>query len=303
MAWKKLGFVYGPDGSSGWAQHSALTPTPLLIDSERIRVFTGFRDGEGVSRIGFVDVEAGDPRRVISVSKEPVLDIGRPGAFDDNGVILGDVVRTEAGIRMYYVGFQKVQKAKFLAFTGAAISRDGGSSFVRESEAPVLDRSDEGLYFRAIHSAAFEDGRWRIWYAAGSLWSIINGVPYPNYHVRYIESDDGLRFGPEGVACITHVGDEYRIGRPRVIATRRGYEMYYTKGTLAGEYLPGYAVSGDGVNWKRFDDQVGIGVSAEGWDSRTLCYMSPIACGDRVYVFYNGNDMGRAGFGCARLEW
>ena len=44
-------------------------------------------------------------------------------------MILGDIVDAPDGLHMFYVGFQRVAKAKFLAFTGLAVSRDGGDTF------------------------------------------------------------------------------------------------------------------------------------------------------------------------------
>src|ERR1700722_10031135 len=121
--WRKMGLIYAPDGRTSWAAHSALTPTPVLLD-EVIRIFVGFRDRDGVSRIGFVDVDAGNPACIVGVSITPVLDVGGPGAFDDNGVILGDIIQDGDQWRMYYVGFQLVAGVKFLAFTGLAVSHD-----------------------------------------------------------------------------------------------------------------------------------------------------------------------------------
>jgi len=302
MRWNKQGFVYGPDGSSSWARHTALTPTPFLKDEETIRVFAGFRDDAGLSRIGYVDLDARNPRRVLSVSREPVLDLGRKGAFDDNGLILGDLIRVRSEIRMYYVGFQLVAGAKFLAFTGLAVSRDGGDSFQRHSEAPVLDRAGNGLYIRAIHSILQEDGVFKIWFAVGNGWELINGTEYPQYNIHYLESPDGIEFRGEGRLCVDNQGSEYRIGRPRVFKQGGKYYMHYTRGTNGGEYLAGLAESCDGITWTRTDADLGIGLSVDGWDSRHLCYPALLSCHGATYMFYNGNDMGRDGFGYAVLE-
>jgi predicted GH43/DUF377 family glycosyl hydrolase len=299
MQWVKKGLIYGPDGSSSWARHSALTPTPIQLEAGAIRVYAGFRDSMGVSRIGYVDVAADDPSNVLKVSPRPVLDIGRPGTFDDNGVILGDVIRIDDTVRMYYVGFQQVQKVKFLAFSGVAVSRDHGESFERLTAAPVLDRDGESLFIRAIHSVLVEDGVWKVWYASGSSWEMISGIPYPRYHIHYTESPDGLSFHQPGKLCIDVEGSEYRIGRPRVTKRDGIYQMYFTKGDTAGHYFPGYAESSDGVHWVRKDDQIGLTLSTSGWDSRTLCYPALIPVHGRTYMFYNGNDMGKDGFGYA----
>ncbi len=301
MKWVKQGLVYGPNGRYSWARHSALTPTPILRPPDTIRVYAGFRDESGVSRIGFVDLQADDPSEVKRVSREPVLDIGAPGAFDDNGVILGDSIEHDGKLYMYYVGFQLVKKAKFLAFTGLAISVDGGDTFKRYSQTPVLDRSDEGLYIRAIHSVMIEDGVWKIWYASGNGWRWINGAPYPFYHIKYQESPDGIHFQPEGLLCVDVQGDEYRIGRPRVYRCDAQYAMFYTRGAVSGDYIAGYAASPDGKRWTRRDDALGIGLSPAGWDSKALCYPALLTYNNRTYMFYNGHDMGRDGFGYAVL--
>jgi len=302
MRWKKLGRVFSPDGTIPWARHTALTPTPWLRDEETIRIFAGFRDGYGVSRIGWVDVDSRDPLCVKRISSQPVLDVGRPGAFDDNGVILGDVIEVGTDLLMYYVGFQQVAKVKFLAFTGLAISRDRGDSFERVSDTPVLDRCHGGAYIRAIHSVHYDGCRFRVWYACGDGWENIGGVPYPRYHIRSLESADGKCFPGIGDLCLDVSGDEYRIGRPRVIRFRDRYVMNFTAGTRSGSYLAGYADSKDGVSWTRCDEQLGLTLSPEGWDSRHLCYPAIIECNETMLVFYNGNDMGREGFGCAVLE-
>jgi hypothetical protein len=266
-----------------------------------IRVFAGFRDAEGTSRIGYVDVRADDPGKIIAVSSEPVLDVGRAGMFDDSGVILGDVVLAGDEWRMYYVGFQRVLRAKFLAFSGLAVSRDHCCTFVRLSETPVLDRAEEGGFIRAIHSVRPEDGVWKAWYASGNGWEEIGGSYYPRYEIRYLESADGISFGDKGELCLAPHGDEYRIGRPRVERQAGKWRMLFTYGTRAGAYVPGYAESDDGHRWRRDDRLAGLVPSASGWDSRALCYPATLQVGDRTYAFYNGNDMGHEGFGYAEL--
>lgn len=86
-----------------------------------------------------------NPNKILKISDHPSLDVGSPGCFDDNGVILGDVIRIENKLYMYYVGSQHVQNVKFFfAFTGLAISLNQGESFQRYSETPILDRTPTG---------------------------------------------------------------------------------------------------------------------------------------------------------------
>jgi hypothetical protein len=50
------------------------------------------------------------------------------------------------------------------------------------------------------------------------------------------------------------------------------------------------------------DDQVGIDVSPDGWDSTMLCFASLQPTRYGTYLFYNGNDYGATGLGVAVQE-
>jgi hypothetical protein len=210
-------------------------------------------------------------------------------------------VRRGDDLWMYYVGFQLQPGVKFLAFSGLAASRDNGLSFQRVAAEPILEPAPGARCIRAIHSVAQESAGWRAWYASGDDWEFIDGAPYPRYHIRSIASPDGLVFEGAGAACLMPVGDEYRIGRPRVYHADGRQVMFFTKGTRRGDYLMGYADSVDGATWVRRDDDIGLGPSGDGWESDSVCYPALIAYRDSVYMFYNGNGMGRTGFGFASL--
>jgi hypothetical protein len=302
--WTKKGLVFetARHGVGGWMYSSALTPTPYRVDDDLIRVYAGFRDIDGVSRIGYVDVRGDNPAVIVRVSAEPVLNIGRGGCFDDNGVILGDIVDAPGGLHMFYVGFQRVAKAKFLAFTGLAVSSDGGDHFSRAWETPILDRAHGRSTIGAVHSVMRENGRWRIWYAVGDDWETIGDQSFPRYHIRYVETDDLRAIPREDHVCLIPRGSEYRIGRPRVYRLGGRYVMYFTRGNANGEYFPGLAYSDDGIRWERHDEALGMTLSASGWDSQVICYPSLIRQRDKLLMFYNGNDMGVDGFGVAEVS-
>ncbi|MFY0631076.1 MAG: hypothetical protein JXR05_11890 [Flavobacteriaceae bacterium] len=304
MNWQKKGLIYSPPFDNSWKDNSALTPTPIAIDEDTIRIFCGFRNSKGVSRIGYVDVNSNNPSEIKKVSNESILDIGNLGNFDDNGVILGDVIRLGNDILMYYVGFQLVENVKFLAYSGLAISKDNGNSFERYQKTPILDRSDEALFIRAIHSITYENGLFKIWYATGSGWELIDGKYYPQYDINYIESNSAFEFPKKGTKCIINNPEnkEYRIGRPRVYKSETGsYIMNYTYGTTDGRYQAGQAVSKDGIQWERRDEDFELKPSETGWDSMHLCYPALISVKNKTYLFYNGNNMGYEGFGYAEL--
>lgn len=302
MEWEKKGLVYEAPFDGSWKDNSALTPTPFRLNKDTIRVYCGFRDPFGISRIGYVDINAENPEEIIKVSEEPVLDIGESGMFDDNGVILGEVFAIEDEIRMYYVGFQIVEKAKFLAFTGLAISHDNGESFKKVQKTPVLDRSKNSSLFNAIHSVIYENGMYRCWLGAGSGWLEINGTDYPSYNVKYSESVDGVSFPNHSVDCLSFGKNEYRIGRPRVWKSNHLYQMMFTWGDKSGNYQMGYARSEDGIIWERDDEYLNFKPSEIGWDSTWSSYGAIIKSNKSEIMVYNGNSMGKEGFGLAILK-
>ncbi len=302
MNWQKLGLIFDASqhANGTWFANSALTPQPFRMADGTIRVFAGFRDNGGASRIGYVDLDSADPVRIIGVSREPVLDLGRNGCFDDNGVILGDVVATPNGVYLFYVGFQLVKKAKFLAFTGVAVSVDGARTFKRLSESPILDRAAGQSTIGAVHTARYENGTWRLWFAQGDDWEIINGTAFPRYHICYTETTDLLNIPRTSKVCVKPQADEYRIGRPKVYQLADGsFMMYATRGTVSGGYTPCLFISPDGIEWQRQEERTGLPLSESGWDSQTLCYPALLKNSDSTFMVYNGNQMGLNGFGGA----
>jgi len=302
MQWQKYGLLYNAAEykDAEWRANSALTPQPFQLDAETIRVFCGFRDQQGISRIGFVDVAANEPKKILRVSDRPVLDLGRDGCFDDNGLIMGDVVRTPDGVYLFYVGFQLVEKAKFMAFSGVAVSHDNCETFERLSESPILDRAPEQAFIGAIHSAHYENGLWRLWFAQGNGWEIIDDIPYPQYHIRYVETSNLLDIPRLSSLCVDCEFPDYRIGRPKVYRLNDNtYLMIATKGSIGGRYFPALFRSKDGVKWEETQESLGIDLSPSGWDSETLCYPALIPGKEKTWMFYNGNRMGVDGFGLA----
>lgn len=305
MPWEKLGQVFCPDGTPAWASHSFMTVVPIQLTEARIRVFGGMRDASGVSRIGWIDVAADDPARVLAVCKMPALDIGQPGAFDDNGVILGDVIRLpDARLRMYYVGFQLVQKVKFLAFTGVAESSDDGLTFERVQSTPVLDRAPHAPFINALHSIeARETGCYRAWVSCGQRWQSIDGLVYPQYNCWTLTSADGIFWDTRNAVKILDVtGDEYRVGRPRANRVASGgYELRVTSDTLSKQYGTRRLTSADGIHFVPSADVELPRGPAGAWDSEMTCYPARLdSWAGQSFLFYNGNGMGRTGVGVAR---
>lgn len=306
MKWRKLGIIYKPDGSLSWAKSHAMIPTPVRISDDIIRVFITFCDESGIGRPGFIDFFAHDLTKIINISQTPLLDIGDPGTFDENGVLACSVVReSKDRWKMYYAGFELGTKIRYRLLTGVAQSNDGGNTFKRICNVPALERSDSELFFRGGPYCLLEDGCYRLWYVAGSSWLENHGKSMPIYEVRYLESSDGIFWPGSGQLQIAiNKSDEHGFGRPCVIPkSEGGYRMFYSiRRKSMGEYRLGYAESLDGVQWTRMDEKLNLDVGPGGFDENAIMYAAPIEVNGRLYVFYNGNNFGKDGVALAVLE-
>src|SRR4051794_6086682 len=106
MKWRKGGAIYVPDGSLWWAQIGAQLPTADLISDEVVRVYYVSKDKNGFGRPGYVDLDAADPKRILDIGREPVLDLGELGTFDDSGACPSTVISFRNQRYLYYQGFQ-----------------------------------------------------------------------------------------------------------------------------------------------------------------------------------------------------
>ena len=198
---------------------------------------------------------------------------------------------------MYYGGLAGTSRPVRGLWRFLATSVDRGESFERYGRIPVLDRTEDALLFRVIHSIMPHGDRWRAWYGAGARFEDGPFKSVPVYDIRHIESADGIHFGADGPVCIpVRGGDEHRVGRPSVIRHNNGYGMYYAVGTRSLGYRLGYRVRQTDHVDARHDDDIGIHPwRASGWDpDDRLSEHRRLASAD-VSVFHG--NYGQTGFG------
>ena len=94
------------------------------------------------------------------------------------------------------------------------------------------------------------------------------------------------------------------VGQPAFVFIKRCIARQDTLPAAVSvtRYRIGYATSQNGDDWTRRDDEVGIDVSAEGWDSDMICYPCVIDHRGTRFMLYNGNAYGATGFGLAVAE-
>jgi hypothetical protein len=306
MQWRKLGIVFRPDTARPWSRSHAMLPTPLAMEDRGvIRVFYTGCDEQGRGRPSWVDVDLEDPRRVVGAGTHPLLDVGEPGCFDDNGAVATSVVRARDGrLFMYYVGFELGVNVRYRLLTGLAVSDDGGDTFARHATTPILERSPEELLFRCgPYVLAGEDG-FRMWYVSGSRWTEVDGKAMPEYRIVEATSSDGIAWPRAGRTCIDITDpDEHGFGRPWVVHEGGRYRMYYSvRRRSLRAYRMGFAESADGREWNRDDARMNLGAGPERYDDAAIMYAATIEAAGRTWCFYNGNDFGREGFALAVRE-
>lgn len=304
MRWEKLGLIYRRPPSTGWWHSHTMAPSAVLLDDEKIRVFLGCWDKAGISRIGYIDVRADRPTEIIALSGQPVLEIGAPGTFDDNGVFPAHAAIVGDAVYLYYTGFQLGHKVRYFNFGGLAISRDHDNRFERVSQAPVLDRADEGLTVRAGQSVLLEDGVFHTVYSAGSGWSEVGGIMRPHYDVYYQASADGISYARTGRPILRqNTATEHGLGRPQLTRLGRRYAIFHTRRTLDFHYHFGLALSDDLREWARSDHLIQL-PHGDGFDSEMVYFPSLLHVPHlgRYYLFYSGNQFGRDGLGVAEIH-
>jgi hypothetical protein len=313
--WRKLGKVFTPQDVVGrdWLVEFAQAPASLLLD-DCLRIYFSCRppadaNGQYVSYSSYVDLDRADPTKVVGLAEQPILDLGGLGSFDEFGTYPVSVIRDGDQVRAYYAGWTRCESVPFNVAIGMAISSDGGRSFTKLGPGPVLSYSPDEPYVLSGPKIRRFAGRWQLWYIAGRKWKLVDGRPEPTYKIRMAVSDDGVHWTKLHRDLIeSRIEEDEAQASPDVFFANGKYHMFFCyryssgfRGKARG-YRIGYASSTDMFNWQRDDDKAGIDVSADGWDSEMISYPHVFELGEHTYMAYLGNQVGRYGFGLARLE-
>lgn len=297
----RLGLFHVPNGSWWQASH-CMAPFAQKISESHYRIHFAGRDAKNRSRGAWVDVEAaGSKLTILRAAQQPSLEIGRLGAFDDAGAIPCSLVSDGESLLLYYAGWTLGGTVPFHFHTGLAKSNDGGETFRRVSEAPVLGRNRHDPFLSGAPCVLKENGSYRMWYVSGTEWvKESDGAPVHYYTIKHARSPNGLDWETNDQLCIPYAENEYAIGRPAVTRVRNGYRMLYSARRLGETYRIYVAYSEDGLSWTR-DPKPLIDTAPSGWDSEMVCYGSLLETSEATFLLYNGNGYGRDGFGLALL--
>jgi predicted GH43/DUF377 family glycosyl hydrolase len=306
MVWEKRGLIYKPTGEYSWNMTHAQVPTAYRISEDTLRIFYCARDSKNISRISFVDLDFENPNVMKYSHNKPILEPGKPGSFDDSGVMPSWAVQNGSDIFLYYIGWNVRNTVPYYNSVGLAISKDGGTTFTKFSEGPLWDRNYLEPYFSASTCVLFDEGRWRCWYLSCTEYRLVDNKYEPRYHIKYCESSDGIEWKREGKIAIDYKDiDEAGIVKASVLKEDGIYKMWYSfrnfqefRTNVNNSYKIGYAESENGYDWNRKDNLLKFS-NGEEWDTLMMCYPHVIKTPNQKIMFYNGNGFGQSGFGYA----
>lgn len=303
--WKKKGLIYNVNSKFEWDRSHAQVPVVDVLD-DSLRVYYATRNTEGKSNISFIEVEKEDPHIIIHENKKTLFSFGNLGTFDDSGIMPSSIINVGDKKFLYYIGWTTRQTVPYQNAIGLAISEDGGKTFNKISEGPIISVNHIEPYFSGTSYVMFDDGLFKMWYLSCIKWEIFEGKPEPIYNIKYAESIDGINWNQTGKVAIQLNEEEGGLVSASVIRQDGIYKMWFGKRKKSdyrtntkNTYRIGYAESIDGINWERKDDFAGIDISNEGWDSEMISYPYVFKNNNELIMLYNGNGFGKTGFGYA----
>ncbi len=313
FSWKKLGRIFNPSEitNSSWIQEFSQSPCALPFD-EFVRIYFSSRlapneNGQYVSQTGFIDVDRNDLFNILRISPKPIMELGTLGAFDEFGIYPASIIQVDDEIRVYYAGWTRCEAVPFNAAIGVATSNDG-ESFERIGLGPVLSYGlDEPFIHGSPRIRKYGD-TWVLWYVSGKKWVQTVGRAEPIYKIRMATSSDGICWKKHGRDIMPSLLEENECQAcPDVFWKNGKYHMFFSyryhldfKSRGRG-YQIGYATSEDLFNWTRQDELAGISVSSSGWNGDSVSYPHVFELEGQIYMLYQGNQIGRSGFGLAQL--
>ena len=305
--WIKKGLIFDPLKSTLLAKGAigfAAVPFVMKLSEEKglYRIFFSARDNQNRSLPFYIDYDF--ENGLVLEESEQILPLGELGAFDDSGIMLTSLIEKEGKIYLFYIGWNLGVTVPFRNSIGLAVSADGGNTFIKAFKGPIIDRNKIEPHFVASNCVHKIGNQYIMYYLSCVGWEKMEGKTMHRYHIKWATSVDLINWKRNNnIAIDFKYPNEYAISVPRVIEADGKFCMWYSYrgGPYADKYRIGYAESPDGFSWERKDELVGLGVSANAFDSEMVCYPCIFRYKEQMMMLYNGDDYGRTGIGLAVL--
>jgi hypothetical protein len=319
MTIEKLGKIFTPSdhqfptGPGFFAQ----SPQTLALPGGNVRIYFSTRSKDGdtgkfISHVRYADFKD-DLTTLVDVAQHEVLARGPLGAFDEHGIFPLNPVHVGTEIWGYTTGWSRRVSVSVDTAIGLVKSQDGGRTFQRVGIGPVLSAGQHEPFLVGDGFVRQIAGRVHMWYIFGQRWVRETPTDEPDrvYKIAQATSDDGLIWHRNsGQTILPDVLGENECQALPSVAYHRGlYHMVFCyrhvhnfRTDPAKGYRLGYAMSEDGVSWRRDDAVLGLTGTPGDWDADMQCYPHIFVHQDQLYLLYNGNAFGKEGFGLAHLR-
>ncbi len=319
--WKNLGQIFDcnlhrlPPESVGYAQSPQ-----TLIRKDGIRFYFSTRrldsnNGKFISQVAYVDYLT-DPRQPDfnvrpHVSTHEILAPGQLGCYDEHGVFPFHIFKSGPYLYGYISGWSRRSSVSVETGIGISISYNEGETFERLGNGPILSASLHEPFLVGDPFVIRAGNQYHMWYIYGTQWKHFENSLQPEriYKIAHAISTDGVNWNREGKILIPDLLDDECQALPTVVKWGLKYHMFFCFRDAVGfrddskkGYRLGHAESNDLIDWNRDDSFLEDFRSGYSWDAEMQCYPHAAILGDRLYLFYNGNQFGRTGFGAAILE-
>ncbi len=305
MRWVKQGVIFNISGNQSWSRSHAQVPVVDVFEDDRWRVYYATRDEQGRSRIAYFEIKKDRPDEIIQECTNPILNLGRLGTFDDSGMMPSCIIRQESDIYLYYIGWSIKQTVPFQNAIGLAKSADGGATFKRVFEGPIIGVDAVDPFFTGTCYVLKEKHGFLVYYLSCIGWKKVDNKQEPLYHLKIAKSTDGIQWKKTGKVAIELLDGEGGIASASVQKDQGIYRMWFSVRGASGyreggsaSYRICSAISQDGMSWSR-EEGIAVNASERGWDSKMTAYPYVLRDQDTLYMFYNGNGFGRTGIGLA----
>jgi predicted GH43/DUF377 family glycosyl hydrolase len=307
--WKKKGLIFKFKSTfSNYSQY----PVPLKFKNF-IRIFFSTRDKLGRSLPLYVDV-SNNLKKVLFINRKPILTLGKPGSFDQTGVMPSEIIKIGKLFYLFYVGWNsKVNTAPYLLNIGLAISKDG-KVFRKYSKVPIfynyknLDKKNK-INFCGSSTVIKYKNYFYMFYMSGKGWHNVNGRENPLYNIKIKKSKDCVNWVNIKKTAIELKNNEGGLTPGSVIKINKSFFMYYSyrgkdkfRNNEKNTYRIGVAKSENLINWIRQDNLMNLNITKNSWDANMLAYPKIIKLNKNYVMFYNGNGFGQSGIGIAKSE-
>ncbi len=213
-------------------------------------------------------------------SKNPVLGVGHPGAFDRDGVVAPCVIRVANTYIMYYQGYYG---SPAVWQVGVATSTDG-TSWTKYSGNPVLTVRLGTFESVAVGASkvVFDESQYLMFYSG------FNGTVY---EIGLATSTDGFAWTRNLQNPVLRRGvigswDQASVTTNAIFVKQGIYYLFYGGGPFAPI---GYATSTNGVEWTKYIGNPVFSAGSPGsWDASRVEYGTMVLQGNVLKYWYSG---------------